>query len=303
MLENKNTTKIAAITVLIAAVVILGIIGIKALMPAGGNLKSGIYPRVVSQTDSIYFSDSSDFAKQYRWAFGDGSQSFTPAGYHHYNAPGNYTVTLTVNNKFTDTFFVSVNAVGPNYSIADSVMKIEGPDMAMQGENLVFRAKGKGDNEFRWEFGDNSSMVASNSDIVQYAYQNEGEYLVRLYSKNSQYPATHKITIVPSYKSQRDSLTNLDAIYQDYEIDFKYHLQQIANGGNFNEHYYYLLRKYLCGNEKAVMKINDQKINDFNSYCLGLQFDNGILIQRVKLVPDDDLKCMKMAEIKQEKKL
>ncbi|RYZ39174.1 MAG: PKD domain-containing protein, partial [Sphingobacteriales bacterium] len=286
MLQNKNTAKIAGITALIAALIIAGIFGVKALMPSSGNLKSGIYPRVISLRDSIYFSDSSDFSKQYRWAFGDGTQSFLPAGYHHYAAPGNYTVTLTVNNKFTDTFFVSVNPGGPDYTLADSLVKIQGPEMAMQGENLVFRAVGKGSNDYRWEFGDNSSTVATNNDIVQYAYPNEGEYLVRLYTRNSQYPATHKVTIVPSYKTQRDSLTNLDAIYQDYEIDFKYHLQQIANGASFNEHYYYLLRKYLCGNEKAVMKINDQKINDFNSYCLGLQFDKGVLIQRVKLVPD-----------------
>lgn len=303
MLWNKNIGKITGITLLVAALITLAIFGIKALMPAKGDIRAGIYPRVVSLTDSIYFSDSSAFAKQYRWVFGDGTQAFTPAGYHRYAAPGNYTVTLTINNEFTDTFFISVNNNGAAYTLADSLVKIQGPDMAMQGENLVFRAEGKGASEFRWEFGDNSSPVITTNDIVQYAYPAEGEYLIRLYTKNSQYPATRRITIVPSYKGQRDSITNLDAIYQDYEIDFKYHLQQIANGASFNDHYYYLLRKYLCGNEKAVMKINDQKINDFNSYCLGLQFDKGVLIQRVKLVPDDELKCMKIAEIKQEKKL
>ena len=128
MLWNKNTSKIAGITLGAAALITLGIIGIRSLLPSKGNLKSGIYPRTISMTDSIYFSDSSDFAKQYRWAFGDGSQSFSPAGYHRYGAPGNYTVTLTINNKFTDTFFVSVNPGGPSYTIMDSVASIQGPD-------------------------------------------------------------------------------------------------------------------------------------------------------------------------------
>ena len=50
--------------------------------------------------------------------------------------------------------------------------------------------------------------------------------------------------------------------------DFKFHLQKIADGNNFNEHYKYLLNKYLCGNENAVMKVNNSKINNFFYYCI-----------------------------------
>lgn len=288
---------------LAAALIVLAIFGIRSLLPAKGNIKAGIYPRVLNVTDSIYFSDSSGFGKQYRWIFGDGSQSSSARGFHKYRAPGNYTVTLVIDNKHTDTFFVSVTGSNPAFSLSDSLVVIEGPDLGMQGENLVFRAKGQGATEFQWDFGDNSNPVSTTNDFVQYAYPSDGEYIVRLRTRNSEYPVMHKITIVPSLKAQQDSIANLDAIYQGYESDFKYHLQQIANGANFNEHYYYLLKRYLCGNEKAVMKINDQKVNDFNSYCLGLQFDKNTLIQKVKLVPDDEIHCIKMAEVKQERKL
>ncbi|WP_118975074.1 PKD domain-containing protein [Taibaiella koreensis] len=303
MLWNKNTSKIVGITLLVAALVVLAIFGIRSLLPTKGNLKSGVYPRVVDVSDSIYYSDSSDFGRQYRWVFGDGTQSFTPAGRHKYNAPGNYTVVLTVNNKFTDTFFVSVTGTAPTFSLTDSLITIDAKELAMQGENIVFRAKGQGATEFVWDFGDGSSPVSTTSDMVQYAYPSDGEFVVRLKTRSTEYPVTHKITIVPSYKAERDSLANLDAIYQQYENDFKYHLQQIADGGDFDQHYYYLLRRYLCGNEKAVMKINDQKINDFNTYCLNLQFAKNILIQSVKLVPDNDIHCIKMAEVKTDKKL
>ncbi|WP_118951979.1 PKD domain-containing protein [Taibaiella helva] len=302
MLWNKNTSKIVGLTLLAAVLVVLAIFGIRSLLPNRGNLKSGVYPRVIDVSDSIYFSDSSDFGRQYRWIFGDGTQAFTPAGRHKYNAPGNYTIILTVNNKFTDTFFVSVTGQATAFTLADSLVTIEGPAIGMQGENLVFRAKGQGATEFLWDFGDGSNPVSTTNEIVQYAYPSDGEFIVRLKTRNTEYPVAHKISVVPSYKAERDSLANLDAIYQQYENDFKEHLQQIANGADFNQHYYYLLKRYLCGNEKAIMKINDQKVNDFNTYCLNLQFARNILIQSVKLVPDNDIHCIKMAEIKTDKK-
>ena len=51
------------------------------------------------------------------------------------------------------------------------------------------------------------------------------------------------------------------------------------------------------------MKINGTKINDFNSYCLGLQFDKDVIIQNVKITPDAQMNCIKTVDIQQSKKL
>ncbi len=271
-------------------------------MPANEDVIAVVYPRVVSLKDTLFFADSTSFAKQQRWLFGDGSQAFSASGYHIYEHAGNYTVRLTINNKYTDTFFVTVKDTTRVYAIEDSITYILGPQSGMQFENLVFRASGKGAKEYRWRFGE-TNAVDSKESFVQYFYQAPGDYTILLYTDNNEYPARQKIHIDPSFRASQDSILNFDSAYRQRENDFKSHLQEIADGNNFNRHYYYLLDKYLCRNEKVAVKINGQKINDFSSYCLGLQFDRAVEIQSVKLTLQDDLKCMKVIDVKQSRKL
>lgn len=302
MLANKNTRKIVALTVLICIIIATAIWGISSSLSSSNNISAQVYPRLLTVKDSIFFQDSTFFAKDYRWDFGDGNYAISSKGIHTYTTPGNYIIRLTINNKFTDTFYVTVKDTIKIIALGDSVLKIDAPIIAMQFENLVFRAVGKGATQYRWRFGE-SNYIDSKEPFVQYYYKEPGDYTVLLYSDNSQYPARHNIKILPSFKSSEDSLNNIDNVYKEYEDDFKIHLQQIAEGNNFNFHYYYLLKKYLCNNEKSVMKINGTKINDFNSYCLGLQFDKDVIIQTVKVTPDDQLNCIKVVEIQQSKKL
>ncbi len=297
-LRNRNTLKIVLITLLTAALVMLAIIGIRRLMPGSNDIRAAISTHVLSTSDSLFFKDATEFAKDRRWNFGDNTQSFSAQGYHRYSTPGNYIIRLGINNKFTDTFFVTVTPVAPIVPLQDSVITIEGPTQGMQLENLVFRARGTGTSQYRWKFGE-TSYIDAKEPFVQYAYQQPGDYTILLYTNNSEYPTRHKITILPSFTGDKDTFS-IDDMYRQYEDDFKYHLQQIANGNSFNTHYYYLLNKYLCRNEKSVIKIGE-KINDFNSYCLGLQFDEGVVIQTVKLTPQPDLKCMRVVEVKQVK--
>ncbi|MEX6687668.1 PKD domain-containing protein [Danxiaibacter flavus] len=302
MFYNRNIFKIALLPFLVAVLVLVNVIGVKKLLPANEDVIAIVYPRVISLKDTMFFVDSTSFAKQQRWLFGDGSQSFSASGYHQYERPGNYTVLLTINNKYTDTFFVTVKDTARVYAVEDSITYIQGPQTGMQFENLVFRAGGKGAQQYRWRFGE-TSTVDSRESFVQYFYQAPGDYTVLLYTDNSEYPARHTIHIDPSFKASQDSILNFDSAYRQRENDFKFHLQQIADGNNFNKHYYYLLDKYLCRSEKIAVKINGQKINDFSSYCLGLQFDKDVEIQSVKLILQEDLKCMKLIEVKQGREL
>jgi hypothetical protein len=112
------------------------------------------------------------------------------------------------------------------------------------------------------------------------------------------HPITHKIKVLPSFKVLGDS-TAIEDVYKEIDEDFKSHLQQIANGSNFNTHYNYLLTKYLCKNENVATKVNTSKINTFYYYCMGLQFDKQSTIQSVKTGFDENLDCVTKVEITQ----
>jgi hypothetical protein len=64
-------------------------------------------------------------------------------------------------------------------------------------------------------------------------------------------------------------------------------LQAIANGADFNYHYYYLVNKYFCGDEKVTVNLDnsngDSKQTDFYSYCMRLTFGGGINIDEAQV--------------------
>ncbi|WP_131535972.1 PKD domain-containing protein [Pedobacter nototheniae] len=298
--KNKNTLKVILLTLLIGILLGLIIFGAKLFLPSSNDINAGVSPRTLSTKDSIVFKDSSDFAKKWMWNFGDGNISFSKSGKHRFTKAGNYMVQLKINASYLDTFYVTVKDTALIVPLIDSIAIIEAPKTGLQFENLTFRAIGKGATQYRWKFGE-TNFIDSKEKFVQYFYKEPGTYTVLLYTDNSEYPIRHKINILPSFKLAEDSLVNVEDVYSKYGVDFKSHLQKIANGEKFNEHYYYLIKKYLCGNEKTVVKINGQKINDFNSYCLGLQFESKLTIQAVKLTPNEEQNCIKMIEVKQSK--
>ncbi|MDH7464166.1 PKD domain-containing protein [Chitinophagaceae bacterium 26-R-25] len=298
MYWSRNIYKVLLFTVIVIGLIVLAILGMKKMLPSSSDITARLTPSTATTKDIIYFKDSSTFAKQHRWLFGDGNIAFSAEGYHHYTQPGNYTVQLIINDRYIDTFLITINDTAKVVPLKDSVPVIEAPDIAMQFENITFRASAHGASQYRWRLGE-SNYIDSREPFVQYYYKQPGTYTVALYTDNSEYPVTHKITIVPSYHASEDSMLSIDGMYKKMEDDFKIHLQQIADGKSFNTHYYYLLKKYLCNNEKTVIKINNQKANDFNSYCLGLQFDKNVLIQSVKLSPAENGDCMKQVDVMQ----
>lgn len=54
-------------------------------------------------------------------------------------------------------------------------------------------------------------------------------------------------------------------------LDIKENLQAIALGKSFNLHYNKILNKYLCQDANTLVVINNNKYNDFYSYCQGLK--------------------------------
>lgn len=297
---QKNKIKILIITILLLAVSVFLLTWFqKKLLQNDTDVNCTVYPLKLTLKDTLFYKDATAFAVIRRWEFGDGNISLSDSGFYKFSKPGYFQVRLAINNEYSKIFNVQVVDTAVIGKIEDSLTTIEGPAVAMQFENIIFRAKSKTATMYSWKFGESNSVDAKDPMVI-YAYQHPGDYVVTLYTDETAYPISQKIKILPSYKVMNDT-ASLDDIYKKIDDDFKFHLQKIADGNNFNVHYKYLLNKYLCNNENAVMKVNNSKINNFFYYCTGLQFDKNSIIQTVKVGFDDKQNCVTKVEVQQTK--
>ncbi|MDQ1097233.1 MULTISPECIES: PKD domain-containing protein [Chryseobacterium] len=297
--KNKKNIIIGVIAVLlIAALVALWLQ--KKVIHSADDIVGVVYPSSVKVGDTLMFEDKTQFAKTKRWNFGDGTTSDKSSGIHFYSKPGYYQVTLIIDNEYTKSFPVMVSARSipkPKDTIV-APTTIDAPSQAMQYENVQFRAISEA-KQFTWKFGE-TGKIDSKDKLAIYSYKKPGDYVVTLYTDENIEPILHHIKIIAGYDSMDEEVSVEDA-YAKIDNDFKYHLQQIANGNSFNMHYNYLLRTYLCNNENTVVKVNDSKVNNFYMYCAGLQFDKNNVIQTVKVNFDDAQNCVTKVDINQSK--
>lgn len=297
--RKNNTLKIILIiSVFFIVCVLIGLWIQKKFFHSVADINADVYPTVINVNDTLFFRDKSSFAAIKEWNFGDGNISVNDSGYYFFKKPGYYQVRITLNGKYTKVFPIQVLEKRQE-TILDSITSIEAPLRAMQFENIVFRANSKNAKLYSWKFGE-SGTIDSKEQMVIYAYKQPGDYQVTLYTDETEYPIQHKIKILPSFKVVNDSIS-IDDNYQKIDDDFKYHLQQIANGSNFNKHYNYLLNTYLCKNDNAPIKVNTSKINTFYYYCAGLRFDKNNTVQSVKVSFDDVMNCVVKVDIIQSK--
>lgn len=297
--KNKKNIIIGVIaTLLIAALVALWLQ--KKVIHSNDDIVGLVYPSTLMVGDTLLFEDKTQFAKTKRWSFGDGATSDKNSGIHFYNKPGYYQVTLIIDSKYSKSFPVMVRSreVAKPKDTAKIRTTIDAQSQAMVFENVQFRAISDAQ-QFTWKFGETGN-IDSKEKFATYSYKKPGDYVVTLFTDQSIEPVLHHIKILPGYDALQEDVTVEDA-YAKMDNDFKYHLQQIANGNSFNTHYNYLLRKYLCNNENTVVKVNDSKANNFYMYCAGLQFDKNNVIQTVKVNFDDAQSCVTKVDITQSK--
>jgi len=298
--KNKKNIIIGVIAaLLIAALIALWLQ--KKVIHSADDIVGGISPSSLSVGDTLLFEDKTQFAKTRRWNFGDGATSDKSSGIHFYSKSGYYQVTLIVDNKYTKSFPVMVSERGlpkPKDS-ARITTTIDAQTQAMQNENVQFRAISDA-TKFAWKFGETGN-TDSKDKMAIYSYKKPGDYVVTLYTEESEEPVYHHIKILPAYDALQEEEVSVEDSYARIDNDFKYRLQQIANGNNFNMNYNYLLRTYLCNNENTVVKVNDSKTNNFYMYCAGLQFDKNTVIQTVKVNFDDKQNCVTKVDINQSK--
>jgi hypothetical protein len=76
----------------------------------------------------------------------------------------------------------------------------------------------------------------------------------------------------------------------------------LPTAADFNYHYYYLVNKYFCGDEKAAVNIDsngDSKQTDFYSYCMRLTFGGGVSIDEAQVTLKPKSTCSSLLTVKQ----
>lgn len=297
--KNRKNIIIAVVaTLLLAALIALWLQ--KKVIHSSDDIIGAVYPLSLTVGDTLHFEDKTPFAKQRKWNFADGDGSDKKKGYHFFTKPGYYSVTLIIDDKYTKTYPIVVSS--RRVERKDSLVRatvIEAPTQAYQFENVNFRAISDG-KLFTWKFGENTgSGIDSKDRLTTYSYKKPGDYVVELLTDVDTDPIYHKIRIIAEYNEVEETVA-ADDFYEQKDNDFKYRLQQIANGNSFNMNYNYLLNKYLCNNENTIVQVSDSKINNFYLYCAGLQFDKNNVIQTVKL-NYDEAGCVTKVEINQSK--
>lgn len=300
--KNRKNIIIAVISLLLlAAIIILWLQ--RKVIHSSDDIVAAVYPTSLNVGDTLTFEDKTTFGKTRKWDFGDGFNSDKNKGSHFFKKSGYYQVSVIIDNKYTKSFSVLVSGgVARQVDTIKATTRIDAPSQAMQLENVFFRADSPDAKIYTWKFGETGNIDAKEK-MATYAFKDPGNYIVTLYTDVDNEPIQHMIKILPAYKELDDEVVTAPTvtdIYSKINDDFKYHLQQIANGNNFNSHYNYLLSTYLCNKDNIGLTVND-KNNSFYNYCMGLQFDKNNSIQEVKTTLDTNQNCVVKVEVKQSK--
>lgn len=238
------------------------------------------------------------------WYFGNGDSIVNRKNVDYiYKKAGKYLVTLRIDNKFD--FSKQINIVnGRTLTAKDSIPKIFCAEFGYVGEEIVFTGYSPSSNNWYWEFGETGTIDSYEKQAV-YVFNKPGIYTIKLETDKTNYPITKEIEIVQLYEPfKAPEVIDSSGIVVN---DIKKRLQIIANLSArdtkaYRDQVNYLKNKYICNNlSDVVVVVNEEKYNDFLSYCQGLHYldGNGTIIQEVKL---DTIKCFKQINITQKTK-
>lgn len=134
----------------------------------------------------------------YSWNFGDGGTGTGVAPTHTYNAPGYYTVTLTVydadNNEDTFTLNHYVRSNAPEASF------IASPNNPEVGQIVTVDASGSTDDygivRYNWNWGDGSNGSEGESATHSYAASGTYHIILMVYDADGTYDVTSRVVNV-----------------------------------------------------------------------------------------------------------
>lgn len=245
------------------------------------EVRAYVNPLEVFKNQPVHYSDSTMNASSWLWEFGNGDSSIVKSGRYIYTAAGSYRLRLTVDNSLKKEFIVQVKE--PIRTERDSLIQISAPKFAMQEEYVTFRGIGLS-KEWRWSFGE-TGITDSREKAAIYAYSLPGIYEIELITEDTKYPVKHTIEIYPKY-TDNDTTDVLKMI----GFDIREKLQAIVDGKPFNQNYNHIMTSYLCNNPNILVTVNNDKRNDFYSYCQGLKIlgKKSITISEVIVLQDEN---------------
>ncbi|MDR1502895.1 MAG: PKD domain-containing protein [Prevotella sp.] len=248
--------------IIIAIALVLGITFLVRSCMYNKEIRATVSPLDMEQGTPILFADSTQGAGKWYWEFGNGDTSSGQNGQYTFPETGKYQIRLTVNDNLEKKFIVNVRS--PRKDDTQDLIDIDAPTEALQGEYITFRGIGTS-KDWRWEFGETGQVDAFEKNAI-YKYDLPGRYIVSLRTEEMKYPKLHTIEIIPQY-SETDT-TDVASIIGN---DIKEKLQAIVDQKPFNKNYNYVMSTYLCNNPNTLVVVNNNKKNDFYSYCQGLK--------------------------------
>lgn len=145
--------------------------------------------------DTVFFIDKTKDVETRNWNFGDvmASESVDPIAFFVYEEVGDYTVVLTINDKYTDTLRVYVSEAAPE---PDPI--ISSPGFTISGEmkvgsQLTFTDTTKGATNSSWYFPNEVNPLKGK--VVTYAFKKAGEFEIALKNEATTTNEIKKITI------------------------------------------------------------------------------------------------------------
>lgn len=248
--------------------------------------------------EDLVFTDNTRNAKKWLWEFGNGAKATTQNGSYHYLKSGSYIIRLTVDGELREQFPVTVRDTITN--AIDTMVTISGPTSGIVNEQVRVEAEGKA-NTFEWSFGE-TNRVDVKGRTALYTFHAAGKYMVKLTTDRSRRPIYHTIFITdPDSEFETDIVVPGEGERKVID-DIRARLQAIANGADFNSNYYYLIRKYMCNNEKVTVNVDQdgvKKASDFYSYAMGLTFGGEIMVDEAQLTISPNSTCATLVNIKQ----
>jgi hypothetical protein len=248
--------------------------------------------------EDLVYSDNTNNAKSWLWEFGNGDRSKQQNGSYRFKKPGAYIVRLTVDGNMQQQFPINVKDTIIS-AVRDTTLTINGPTRGIVNEEVRLEAQGNA-RIYEWSFGE-TGRVDVKGPTALYVYHNPGTYFVSLRVDNARRPVVHRI-LITNPDSTINAIIAPGEGEQKVVDDIRAHLQAIANGAEFNNHYYYLVNKYFCGDEKVAVNMEnngEKKQTDFYSYCMRLTFGGGITIDEAQVALKAKSTCSNLLTVKQ----
>ncbi|HMG10257.1 MAG TPA: PKD domain-containing protein [Mucilaginibacter sp.] len=253
----------------------------------------------IALNENLVYSDNTGNAKSWLWEFGNGNKSTQQNGSYRFKKTGDYIVRLTVDGNLTQQFPVSVKDTTPTIT-ADTLITVNGPTQGIVNEQVRLEAQGNA-RIYEWSFGETGRVDVKGTTAL-YTFHNPGTYFIKLSTDKNKRPVYHRMLISNPDSTFVNQIVNPGESERRVIDDIRAHLQAIANGADFNRHYYYLVNKYFCGDEKVTVNLednDDSKRTDFYSYCMRLTFGGGINVDEAQVTQKPKSNCSSMLTVKQ----